>query len=90
MSTRQSLRTRGVKPEFSGLSDSTVGRRQGQGISESTSAVETPSQSTGVFSFASPKPRLVASDPVKGSENSYINSIFTKRQKDRRKIIKKI
>jgi hypothetical protein len=68
MSTRQSLRTRGVKPEFSGLSDSTVGRRQGQGISESTSAVETPSQSTGVFSFASPKPRLVASDPVKGSE----------------------
>lgn len=68
MSTRQSARIRGIEPEFSGISNSTVGRRQGQETSESTTTVKAPVAQTGVFSFARPEPRLVASDPVRGSE----------------------
>jgi hypothetical protein len=73
MSTRQSARVRGISPEIT-ASEPTVGRRRQREDSDLPTSIKKPvvattmPSTTDSFSFARPGPRLVASEPVKGSE----------------------
>ncbi len=78
MSTRQSARVRGISPEIT-ASELTVGRRRQREVSDLPTSIKKPAVATTIpappmpsttdsFSFARPGPRLVASEPVKGSE----------------------
>jgi hypothetical protein len=80
MSIRQSARIRGIPPEIS-VSETNIGRRRQREEYDLPTSVKKPAvasimpttvppipSTTDSFSFAPPGPRLVASDPVKGSE----------------------
>lgn len=69
MSRRESLRTRGIDPEMSGMTDSIVGRRRPRDITdESTNTIDKITPSTDVFSFTRKKVKLSNSVPAVGTE----------------------